>query len=326
MNENELSLAGASDVKSIELIEGKVILRSPRGDIEYLVRWETLVVLKVSKQLRLTKLPTLPPNLEVFRCSLTGLEELPTLPDSLRHLKARDLKITSVGTLPRNLEVLDLANSNRILSLPKLPSSLRILRVGHLDLRWLGSLPPRLEKLEAAGCQLSRLPTLPVTLVELCVPFNNLDELPELAHLVNLEMLSVYANFLRELPPLPPSIKLISCARNLLRTLPPLPRNLETLVASRNRLVSLPPSERLEVLHVDDNPLLEMPYYPSLRGLHAEPRLLISVRGLYEERILCARLKRYDCPSPPTQDREAYAKVLDQLRLSRLKSPAFTCQ
>lgn len=134
--------------------------------------------------------------------------------------------------------------------IPLLPSSLIELRCGTNRLTFLPELPPSLLRLYCSSNQLTFLPHLPSSLITLTCQFNQL----------------------KTLPPLPTTLTMILCDVNQLTTLPELPTQLTYLSCSMNQLTSLPTlSQGLEKLYCSDNLLQILPDLPlTLTGLACE--------------------------------------------------------
>ena len=90
------------------------------------------------------------------------------------------------------------------------------------------------EKINAFSANLTFLPELPNSLIELYCNNNKLTFLPKLPE--SLEILSCYNNKLESLPKLPESLETLYCSRNKLKYLPKLPESLKTLGCHNNPL------------------------------------------------------------------------------------------
>ena len=100
--------------------------------------------------------------------------------------------------------------------------------------------------------QLTWLPPLNNTLIQLDCSGNKLTELPPLNN--NLTQLYCSFNCLTSLPPLNNNLTHLYCSRNQLTELPPLNNNLKILNCSFNQLISLPPlNNTLTQLYCSDN-------------------------------------------------------------------------
>ena len=120
-------------------------------------------------------------------------------------------------------------------------------------------------KLEVFKCynhNLTELPNLPNSLIELYCSTNELTELPDLPN--SLIYLECYYNNLTELPILPNTLIYLNCHHNNLTELPNLPNLLEHLNCSYNNLtelLNLP--NLLKFLMCNNNNLTELPNLPN---------------------------------------------------------------
>jgi Leucine-rich repeat (LRR) protein len=123
-----------------------------------------------------------------------GLDALPPLPLTLRHLNASNNKITTLPKLGKYFLTLSCSN-NALVDLPNLPSSLRVLICNNNNLQ--------------------QLPPLPRTLIHLSCSSNHLKELPaSLQACVNLKYLDCEYNAIRHLPTLSDSLETMCIGRN----------------------------------------------------------------------------------------------------------------
>ena len=90
------------------------------------------------------------------------------------------------------------------------------------------------EKINAFSANLTFLPELPKSLMNLYCDNNKLKSLPELPE--NLERLICYKNELESLPELPEGLIKLYCWNNKLRFLPELPESLRYMVCDNNPL------------------------------------------------------------------------------------------
>ena len=98
---------------------------------------------------------------------------------------------------------------------------------------------PYVKHLVVKDLELTKLPTLPPTLVTLDCSFNRLAELPMLPP--TLAELNCGRNFsIRKLPTLPSTLVKLECQSNSILVLPTLPPTLENLYCSNNSLTRLP--------------------------------------------------------------------------------------
>ncbi len=149
----------------------------------------------------------------------------------------------------------------------------------------LPELPPNLEKLNCSmNSNLTSLPPLPDSLIELDILQCQIDVLPELPK--GLKKLDCTDTDITKLPSLPPNLEFLHCGQNLglkfdpeeplpaslidfncwncnLDKLPDLPKGLKTLDCRSNRLTELPTlPETLDALIVDGNIFFELPSLP----------------------------------------------------------------
>jgi Leucine-rich repeat (LRR) protein len=208
---------------------------------------------------KLTKLPSLPDNLEKLYCSNNQLTYLISygekLPPNLKILECNGNKLIELPPLPDDLEELYCSN-NQLSQLPILPPNLKILQCSRNELSKLPILPEKLKIIECNGNKLkSNLPPLPKDLEELYCSRNKLSSLQERIRMKNS---SRYFSL-----PLPEKLKILDCNENSLHELPPLPINLEQLNCSNNgidKLSPLPPN--LKQLNCSDTYVTELPPLP----------------------------------------------------------------
>ncbi len=121
-----------------------------------------------------------------------------------------------------------------------------------------------LEALYCGANQLTSLPILPNSLVELNCPSNQLTSLPTLPN--SLTRLYCDRNQLTSLPNLPNLLSALDCSTNALSTLPVLPNSLTIFACSNNPLIALPSLlflNSLTYLDCDNCQLLNLPALPS---------------------------------------------------------------
>jgi len=149
---------------------------------------------------------------------------------------------------------LDLGRSSLQGELP-LPPQLMVTKL-HCDannLTALPELPPSLIELGCESNQLTTLPELPTNLTYLSCSNNKITTLPKLS--ASLTDLYCSSNQLTALPELPDSLTGLNCSRNQLTTLPNLPVSLTELYFANNQLATLPelPTSLIE-LRCSGNP------------------------------------------------------------------------
>ena len=92
----------------------------------------------------------------------------------------------------------------------------------------------KLKKFNCSSCNLTKLPNLPNSLIELWCYDNKLTKLPKLP--TSLENFGCGSNNLTELPNLPNLLKSLYCHNNILTELPDLPNSLKYLSWDDNNL------------------------------------------------------------------------------------------
>lgn len=191
-------------------------------------------------------LPILPLHLETLVADHNfRLEEIPTLPWTLRVLSICLTGVQCLSGLPNTLEELYVSENPGIgLSSLMLPQNLKVLVADCCELEDLPSvLPSGLVTLSVDGNYLEMLPELPSTLQTLIASNNQLCEVSaSVSMLPMLSVLQIHNNLLRCLPPLPGSLRELNCSENHLTRLPMLPESLEVFVFFGNPLV-------YEILH-----------------------------------------------------------------------------
>ena len=186
-------------------------------------------------------LPILPLQLEILVADHNHeLEELPSLPQTLRVLSICMTGVQSLTRLPPTLEELYVSDNPGILLPDELPSHLQIFVANCCELEDLPpTLPPCLRTLSVDGNYLEILPELPLTLQTIIASNNQLLQVSQtldLSELCELSVLHVHNNVLRRLPELPPKLVELNCSENNLKRLPRLPESLRSFVYFGNPL------------------------------------------------------------------------------------------
>jgi Leucine-rich repeat (LRR) protein len=153
-------------------------------------------------------------------------------------------------------------NQNQLTFIPDLSSSLIELHCTYNQLTSLPNLPMSLTYLECSNNQLTSLPNLPMSLAYLNCFDNQITFLPILP--ASLTYLNCNKNQLTSLPSLPTSLNNLTCGQNQLTYLPSLPNSLNNLNCGYNQLTSLPvlPTS-LTSLGCRVNQLTSLPTLPS---------------------------------------------------------------
>lgn len=178
----------------------------------------------------LSQLGTLPQGIKVLICAGNDLTILPALPIGLLALDCSDNEITELPELPAGLVEFDCGH-NQLKTLPTyLPTGLKMFKCnGNRKLVALPLMPGHLEILNFSECAITKLQTLPTTLISLLCGDNRLTILPQLPK--NLIKLYCPNNQLGELPNLPSRLEELHCAGNPLRNFPEqLPGSLKRLI------------------------------------------------------------------------------------------------
>lgn len=129
---------------------------------------------------------------------------------------------------------------NNLTQLPELNDTIIDISVWMNHIREIPKLPSQLIYLRCSNNELSTLPELPLTLQNMSISYNHFNILPEIKHLTNLISYTCDSNQLTTLPELPDSLLHLSCSHNLLTKLPKLPMLLEVLYCNNNLLTELP--------------------------------------------------------------------------------------
>ncbi len=136
----------------------------------------------------------LPSSLITLNCNSSGHINLPpSFPSSLINLYLVDDTLTSITSLPPNLQSLDcsysynsyIGGTGQLTSLPTLPSSLLELNCSNNLLTSLPSIPSNLQGLSCKGNLLTTLPVLPTFMSGLEASYNNISCLPFLPEVPN---------------------------------------------------------------------------------------------------------------------------------------------
>lgn len=188
------------------------------GEVEQVTlecEWSKVSSVNISDN-QLTSLGALPPNLYVLEANDNPLDKIPDVPSCLHILEMRGACLVEVDF--RGLDNLTKLNLERnfIRELPSLPPKLVILEVGYNQITRLPpTFPETLTYLNVGENLLTSIPPLPRRLEWfVCAGNRGLKELPELAHLANLEELIAHGCALRTLPVLPEKVVEVGCDDN----------------------------------------------------------------------------------------------------------------
>jgi Leucine-rich repeat (LRR) protein len=152
--------------------------------------------------------------------------------------------------------------TNQLSSLPRLPASLINLICSDNNFTSLPVLSNNIVSLACARNQLTSLPPLPTNLTNLYSSNNNLTSLPVLPN--TLTHLECSYNQLTSLPALPSSLTTLYCYNNHISTIPTLPTSLISLASSNNQLTSFPTlPANLQYLSCYNNQLTNLPVLPA---------------------------------------------------------------
>ncbi len=151
--------------------------------------------------------------------------------------------------------------NNNLTSLPSLPSTLIELICGTNELTGLPALPNSIFYLDCQNNKLTSLPVMPESLKYFDCSKNNLTALPELP--VNIDYLYCRYNKLTELTMLPYGLEEIHCAGNQITAID-IPDTVKVLFCDENMLRSLPQlPEGFMRLSCKDNQLTRLPSLPN---------------------------------------------------------------
>jgi hypothetical protein len=255
----------------LEFIDDEARARFYSGEVRELI----------CRGLNLVEIPELPEGLEILNVGKnTGLKQLPKLPEGLRELYMHKCELIKLPKLPKSLVALSLQNT-RLLWGVRFPKRIEALTMGHGYLENLDLLdnlrilicltmcidnfrvPRNLRVLSLhSGCQIGeklKLEWFPPTLELLdidCEGIREMRNLPnslrylrvgkdlccELVLPEGLEAFVCYRNTgLRELPPLPASLKLLDISDSKISRLPSLPDGLRILFCQDTKVTTLPP-------------------------------------------------------------------------------------
>jgi Leucine-rich repeat (LRR) protein len=208
------------------------------------------------------------------------LENLPIL----RQLILQNNPIEEIDSLPQSLRILDMSD-NRLARLGPLPAGLVTLDVSHNQFRELPQLPSSLELLDASINQLRSLPSLSHinALRTLNLNGNSIEVLPFLPD--SIEQLDVGNNQLREISNLPASAFSINLINNKLSTLPELPVLRGELNLAINEFEEMPdfgPEQNLSSLSMAHNRLRRigsMDFFRRTVSLHFAHNQITKIEG-----------------------------------------------
>ncbi len=153
-------------------------------------------------------------------------------------------------------------SGNQLTSLPTIPSTVVNLGCNNNQLTSLPTLPPNLVALYCSNNQITSLPSLPNSITSLYCDANKLISLPTLP--TSLETLICDNNQLTSLPSLPSGLTFLRCWSNLLTSLPTLPNSLTRLFCGFNSLTTLPTlPNSLQEMDCGTNQLTMLPTLPN---------------------------------------------------------------
>jgi Secretion system C-terminal sorting domain len=157
----------------------------------------------------------------------------------------------------------------QLTELPSLPETLVQLVINDCQLTNLPNLPSSLYTLSCLNNQIISLPSLPSSLVSLACSNNILTSLPNLPQ--SLYSLDCSNNQLLSLPNLPQTLDQLNCSNNSNISLPSFPQSLTTLKCSNNELMGLPSLPTfLRILDCSNNPLSSLPAIQNLLSLNID--------------------------------------------------------
>ena len=143
--------------------------------------------------------------------------------------------------------------------------NLTILNVNFGQISNIPSLPNSLIELDISENLITSLPILPSGLSILKCYLNQLTNLPELPN--SLIELSCWENQLTYLPNLPFNLQNLECDGNQLSYLPILPNNLQSLTCSFNQIYSLPEvPQNMNHFFINNNNIFCLGYLPEVTG------------------------------------------------------------
>jgi Leucine-rich repeat (LRR) protein len=239
---------------------------------------------------RLATLPPLPSTLTLLSCFNNQLTSL-SLPSGLKELYCYDNPLGGLpNTLPSGLQKLNCFN-NLFPTIPTLPNSMTQLIVNTSVISCLPNLPPSMTVYSSTAPL--TVVVLPICGAEIDVPDPNfaaairlqcptcITALPNhslLPPAANLASLNVSGKNISDLTGIRgfTSLQSLFCFNNRLATLPPLPSTLRELSCFDNQLTSLSLPSGLTSLYCYDNPISNLPN-PLPSGL----QVLNCVRSLY---------------------------------------------
>lgn len=205
----------------------------------------------ILKDLNIRIIPEIPENVTYFNCNGANVEELPALPEGLRHLYCGDCpSLSRLPPLPKRIETLNCYNTN-IRELPDLPSRLAVLVCFNTKLERLPPLPVNLRILGCHTTKIQEIPPLPKKLRKLYCYETQITNLPELPETL-LFLSCAGCENLEQLPTLPPTLEYLNCSETNIRVLPDLPDSLKELKCNRVDIIELPDTlpENLELLDI----------------------------------------------------------------------------
>ena len=199
------------------------------NQIHYLPPLPPNLMLLLADHNHLHKLPKLPASLTSLYVSNNLLTSVPKLPDGLLNLTLDHNLLTKFPEFPDSIQMLYICKNPASGPLPRLPRALETFTACELGITSLPDpLPPKLQMIRVSCNKLTRIPTLPKTVTDICFGHNYLTSLPL---------------------PLPPNLKILACVWNRIGYLPKLeemPKTIEQFWFDGNSVPNEAEDESME--------------------------------------------------------------------------------
>jgi Leucine-rich repeat (LRR) protein len=225
----DISNKNISDLSGISAFSGLQTLNCSNNQLNCLPTLPSALTKLVIDSDKITCLPTLLPNLQVYKANGELIATPPVCTHSIPDLNFADA-IRSV--CPTCIDV-----CNNLLEPAAVLKSLNVSYKNIANLTGIEGFSS-LQSLYCQNNQLISLPPLPNSLQFLNCQLNQLTGLPELPH--NLTSLYCNNNFLTSFSTLPPNLQILQCYNNQLSCLPTLPNSLFGLYIDVDKITCLP--------------------------------------------------------------------------------------
>jgi hypothetical protein len=223
LNANDVSCwsAGIQDLTGIQYFKNITILHCDDNQLTFLPPLPFNLTDLWCKNNVLDSLPSMPPSLEYFICDNNKLTTIPHLPNSVKYLKCSNNLISSLPPLTGLTNSLRIfVDNNQITNLPSLPQNLEWIDVSHNLLTTLPAFQGN-TVVYANSNQITSIAGWPSGgITNFFCDSNLLTTVPSFPYLTNWGLLSLKANLLTYIPPLPKYFGVLNIDYNPIACLP----------------------------------------------------------------------------------------------------------